>query len=253
MSGVIVWEGNSQLDKKQIVMISTESKNVKTGNMLQTWILRRFINPINAIHSSQDKSICGDCKHREGSCYVNVAYAPNQVWKQYKKRKYPKIDLEFNWFKNRKVRFGSYGDPTAVPIDIWDKILKVCSGHTAYSHQWAKEEFQGFKNFCMASVDSLEEMRQANLLGWRTFRVKNLDDLKLDGEVICPAAREDLSKKYTCEGCLLCDGNLKSPYRKNVVIDVHGLPYKIKKFAKLINKTQLMPDITVGKVPLAVI
>lgn len=228
MSGVIVWEGKSQLDKKPIVFIATEnSKNIKTGPMLQTWILRRFINPVQAIKTGQDESICGDCKFRGGVCYVNVAQAPNQVYKTYRAGKYPKIKNDYSFFENKIVRCGSYGESVAVPIHIWHEILAVCAGNTGYTHQWKKPQFAWYKEFCMASVDSEIEHQQALKMGWRTFRVKGKNDSVGEDEVICPASAE-AGYKSTCAKCLLCAGTSKQA--KNIVINSHGLSHKIKKF-----------------------
>lgn len=41
--GKIIWEGKSRFDGKPIVCIATEnSKNRKTGDMVQTWILSQI-------------------------------------------------------------------------------------------------------------------------------------------------------------------------------------------------------------------
>ena len=69
-NGFVLWEGPSPVDGAPLVAIvtgariSTESENVKTGAMLQTWILRADISPQEAVDTGQDRSICGDCVHR---------------------------------------------------------------------------------------------------------------------------------------------------------------------------------------------
>ncbi len=231
MPGVLVWDGKSQIDGNDIVLIATEnSKNEKTGPMLQCWILNKNVNPMTALKTGQDKSICGDCKFRGGICYVNVAQAPNQIFKTYKLNKYPKVDDSFSFFNNKKVRFGAYGEPVAIPINVWHEILAVAKSHTAYTHQWKKPEFAWYKEFCMASVDSEFEYQEAKKLGWRTFRVKSPTDFKLLSEVVCPAS-EEANYKTTCAKCLLCGGTSK--VAKDIVINSHGLPHKIKKFENL--------------------
>ena len=65
-NGYVLWEGASPLDQAPIVVIATmNSSNVKTGNMIQTWILRSDINPVQAVNDGNDYSICGDCPHRK--------------------------------------------------------------------------------------------------------------------------------------------------------------------------------------------
>ena len=50
MQGVVFYEGPSMLDGKPIVAIATPStENRKTGDMIQTWILRRNIDPVRAL------------------------------------------------------------------------------------------------------------------------------------------------------------------------------------------------------------
>ena len=118
-NGYILWEGSSKLDGQPIVVIATmNSSNVKTGNMIQTWILRADINPVQAVNDGDDYSICGNCPHRKKSyvddkgvdqstrsCYVNVGQAPNSVYKAYKAGKYPRYTYaeHGNVFKGRSI------------------------------------------------------------------------------------------------------------------------------------------------------
>jgi hypothetical protein len=60
--GFILYEGKSVLDGAPIVYIATLStSNRKTGDMVQTWILRSDINPVEASKQKLDASICGNC------------------------------------------------------------------------------------------------------------------------------------------------------------------------------------------------
>ena len=57
--GYILYEGPSMLDGEPIAVIATmTTSNVKTGDMVQTWILRSDINPVQASKIGEDKSIC---------------------------------------------------------------------------------------------------------------------------------------------------------------------------------------------------
>ena len=65
MKNGIIYNGPSLLDGKPIVAIATYSdRNSKTGKVLQTYIIRSDISPLNASKSGEDFSICGDCKFR---------------------------------------------------------------------------------------------------------------------------------------------------------------------------------------------
>src|SRR5204863_4664265 len=125
-NGSIFYRGPSLLDGRPLVAIVTglrrRSANTKTGNELQTWILRSDVDPLTAIQTGEDYSICGDCALRgiQGvgrECYVTIVQAPNAVYKAFKRRRYGKLDL--SRVAGRIVRIGSYGDPAAVPADIW--------------------------------------------------------------------------------------------------------------------------------------
>ncbi len=239
MPGIEFYRGPSQLNKAPIVGIATNnSKNVKTGDMIQTWILLQEVNPISGVQLNFDDGICGDCKHRKGVCYVDLSKAPQNIWKSWKNGKYP-VDNSVGFFEDKLVRISSYGDPTAIPLKIWDKILGSSKGFTGYTHQWSKKRFQAYKKFCMASVDTVQERLRAKALGWRTFRIKspgNSFEGKINGqEIICPASPESPAN-LTCATCLFCNGGgLKGKgesARKDVCISVHGVSYKINNFSK---------------------
>jgi hypothetical protein len=68
ISGYIIYRGSSLLDGKPIVAVAiTNSSNVKTGDMVQTYILvDNGLSPVINSQSLADVSICGDCDHRRG-------------------------------------------------------------------------------------------------------------------------------------------------------------------------------------------
>ena len=236
----ILYEGPSRIDGAPIVIIATgfgtKSKNEKTGNMIQTWILRQDVSPVEAVKSGQDVSICGDCKHRGTSCYVTVFQAPQNVWRAYKAGKYKRaIPLQFNaLFKDRKVRFGAYGDPAAAPLHIWKAIASHAAGYTGYTHQWKDKRNAGYAKYCMASVDAVAERNAAIDRGFRTFRVKSSADLLTPNEtreVICPAS-DEAGNKLNCETCMSCNGT-NTNRLGSIVITVHGSKAKVNQFNKM--------------------
>ena len=65
MNGFIIYDGPSVLDGQPIIAVATlKTSNAKTGNMIQTWIMRRDIEPHLAIKSGDDSSVCGGCVQR---------------------------------------------------------------------------------------------------------------------------------------------------------------------------------------------
>jgi len=214
-----------------IVAIATkDSNNEKTDNMVQVWILLRNMSPTEGIKSGEDKKICFDCRHREeGTCYVNAGQAPQQVWKSYKRGLYPDLDYVVlnKMIKGREIRFGAYGEPILIPINLVKFMVEGSKGYTGYSHQWHRLEYQGYKDFYMASAEDTSDVMQAYMMGWRTFRVAPSDDTYLlDSEVTCP----NLTHGVKCKTCLLCDG---AGTHKSIVVPVHGTVGKINAFNNL--------------------
>jgi hypothetical protein len=240
--GLILYEGKSLLDGKQIVVIANgflKSENEKTGSIIQTWILVKDTPPIQAHQEGKDFSVCGDCKHRHfGSCYVNLLYGPNPVYRAYKNGSYRKMTIDdMIFFKDKTVRLGSYGDPSSTPMYVWDSILAVAKNALGYTHQWLKCD-QNLKKYCMASVDSITnyypEKQKAQNLGWRTFRVReDSDTLIFPDEMICPASHE-AGQITTCKNCGNCSGSQSN--RKNPVIINHGWSKGNKTYVKGMKK-----------------
>jgi hypothetical protein len=243
-NGYVIWEGASLYDGTPLVVIVTgtagkASANRKTGAILQTWILRADMEPTAALKAGADTAICGTCPHRSkasggsGGCYVNVGQAPLGVWRAWKRGVYPAASTaaERASIGNRKpVRLGSYGDPAAVPVEVWRALTFGATFTTGYTHGWRTSD-PALAGLCMASADSLADARHARERGFRTFRVAPFgDDYREHGEARCPAS-EEAGKRVTCEGCPLarsvdgrkvpgCGGaNVVGP---NVVIQAHG-------------------------------
>jgi hypothetical protein len=235
--GFIAYEGKSLIDKSPIVVIVTalnKSGNSKTGNMVQTFILRSDVDPVTAAKTGQDFGICGACRHRpkaakitgEPPCYVNKGHAPLQVFKAYKRGRYTKATPEQikTALAGRIVRLGTYGDPAAAPVAMWEEIIKDAAGHTGYTHQWKRTGFDvdRWKKLVMASADNLDEAAFANLNGMRAFRVSIGNDRQA-AETICPASSE-AGKKTTCANCQLCAGTTKAA--RDIVIQDHAAGYR---------------------------
>ena len=61
--GFIAYEGPSMIDGAPIVVIVNKidgSDNVKTGAIVQTFIIRSDIGPVDALNTGADAAICGD-------------------------------------------------------------------------------------------------------------------------------------------------------------------------------------------------
>ena len=221
----ILYEGPSLLDAKPIVVIMTggkkaKSKNAKTGEMAQVYIIRSDIPATEAVKTGEDCSICGTCPHRPsigGSCYVNVAHGVQGIYNAYKRGSYEREDPA-EAGEGLSVRLGAYGD-LVVEDSLWHAIVSRSKNRTGYTHLAASRP--GLKGLVMASADTEAEAIKYQSEGWKTFRVKSHDDPLLPGEIYCPSE----SHGVQCIDCNLCNGN-----KANVVINVHGTKGKITKF-----------------------
>jgi hypothetical protein len=170
-----------------------------------------------------DVAICGDCQHRQGeggACYVQLGRGPLSVWKQLQKGAYPEsLLMAATLAKGRKVRLGSYGDPAAVPLFVWRSLLKFSAGWTGYTHAWHYAP-QGLMHYCMASVDTIEELVTARAMGYRTFRVRPPGGPLLRSEFGCPASAE-AGHRLQCQTCMACDGGFGTKKASPAIV-VHG-------------------------------
>ena len=223
-NGVILWESDA------IVMIATgiskASQNRKTGAMVQTWILRKDMDPVQAVHTGADSAICGECPHRgqngqNRACYVNVGQAPLSVYRAYVAGKYPRImphDIP-KAFAGKNVRLGAYGDPAMVPYALLESIVRNARMWTGYTHQW-RNVSREYAELLMASADSLDDYRQARAAGYRAFVVVPRDGGFPLGTVECMSEARGL----TCEDCGACGGTLMDakPNAVSIAIRAHG-------------------------------
>jgi hypothetical protein len=241
--GVILYEGPSKLDGSPIVVIATGLKpkgkgaNRKTGDMIQTYIIRSDMGPLDAIAQGADKAICGGCQHmaqeagyrpngkvfyKGRSCYVNVGQGATTVWKAYVRGVYPKVNAfqAAELLAGKIVRLGTYGDPAAAPLAIWKLATSKAEAWTGYTHQWRTLPAD-WAALVMASADTLQDMDDAHAAGWRTFRVTAEPFQNVKGrEAVCPASDEK-GKVAQCITCKACMGT-SSKARVSIQIAAHG-------------------------------
>ena len=235
IKGFIIDRGLSPIDGKPYVAILTlKSTNRKTGDMAQVFILREDINPVAAIATGDDYSICGNCPHRKDalgqrSCYVNVGQGPNSVWKAYKRGAYKILDyvgykdLPSNGFfysilerflKGRRIRWGAYGDPAIINPQVVNLLNSYAQGHTGYTHQWREEFASPFKGTFQASCDGFNDYLEATAHGWKTFVVVNKNVTPIYAKQ-CPATVDNSAAQ--CITCKLCDGA-----KRDIFVHAHG-------------------------------
>jgi len=233
VNSVAVYVGPSRIDGCDIVVIVTGlkgSNNAKTGSMVQSYILLDDCDPLEALRTGRDSTVCGACllrptyydgtKYTGRGCYVNVGQAPLSLWRAWKRGNIPMVNVGelAELTRGRMVRLGSYGDPGAVPPVIWYAYTRYAAGWTGYTHQSRSPKLRDVLTWCQVSADSEADAVAARRAGVGSFRVLRDGDAPLPFETVCPASAE-AGKVTTCADCRLCSGINGA----SVVIAAHGI------------------------------
>ena len=115
---------------------------------------------------------------------------------------------------NKYVRFGTYGEPSLMPISLVRCIVVVAKSWTGYTHQWSKKP--EYAPYFMASTHTEDEERVATLIGYRSFVASPTPISKF---ISCPAS-EEMGFKSNCSKCGLCSGT-QGKGKKSVIILEH--------------------------------
>lgn len=263
--GYIVWEGPSH-DGSPIALVVNcvwrPSKNDKTKELAQSYIIRTDQNPYEVVKSKQDSSICGRCPFAGGKgCYVSLK-SVGSVFNAYTKGSYVRASPEevgaaiakrVRSGAIRGIRSGSYGDPAFVPLEVWQKLLDpvVAEGGvtTGYTHQWTPryapagfEAEPGLSAYMMASGHTRGDAREAETKGWRSF--VSVPDIAMVRELqlgLCPASKE-AGHIRSCSQCGkrgACNGRSgESDRRSSMGIVVHGDAIKLNQAKRTLAKLE---------------
>ena len=169
---------------------------------------------------------CMDCPFRDyGKCYTQKFFQTRGFVMQLKSilrnneiREIPKAtpkDL-VKWCKSNYVRFGTYGEPTKIPLNWVVKMASASYNFTGYTHQWRKAK--GYEKYFMASTHSKLETKLASEFGYRSFMTTNDLSFKDKDFIRCPASKE-VGRKMSCEDCGLCKGVSHSSKRNIVIVE----------------------------------
>ena len=231
MNGFIVYDGPSLIgDKLPVVAIVTgtirATKNKKTGDILQLWILPRDMSPISALVQDENSSVCGNCplqghRMKDRKCYVNVGQSPQQVWRAYQRGNYPEMARTNcnQLLHGRKIRLGAYGDPAALPLPILRWLVTKTIAQTGYSHSMLdipSNRADSLAELVMFSADTPEQHERAIARGWRSFLMVPIGyDYSASHTIACPA----MSGRQ-CADCMLCCGTSRKA--RSIWIEAHG-------------------------------
>lgn len=244
-NGYVLYRGPSSGNGSPIVVIATKFRsarnsarsqghNSKTGAMVQIYIIREDMHPLEAIASGADKSICFGCIHasrptgspgvfKKGTCYVQVSKGPAMVYKGYRHGAY--VDATgycaeqlAALFRGLGVRISAYGDPAAVPASapLFSVIHAAAALTTGYTHQWRNRLGAHLRGVVMASCDNEADRLKARDAGWGTFTV-TVRGATLSKATLCPAS-DEAGKLATCDACRQCSGTAGA----DIYIPAHG-------------------------------
>jgi hypothetical protein len=213
---------------ESVVIIATQaSQNRKTGKSVQLWILDATMHPVESRRSGNDAvNQCQGCSFASGNgCYVN-ANPLSSIWRKFQRGGYPALVMgspEWDeFFTTEFVRFGAYGNPSLIPLEMVKDIASKARRITGYFHDWhlmPPDKAQAYGQFFMASTE-VSNYQTAQSLGLRTFSV--VPHAMPATGIECLAD----SKGMTCKQCGLCDGNRRTDLRSkplpHIFITAHG-------------------------------
>jgi len=103
---------------------------------------------------------------------------------------------------NTYVRFGTYGEPSLLPLALVESMTLLSKSWTGYTHQWNKEWANDFGKFFMASTHNQVEANKAKEINYRSFIATKSGN---EDAVGCPASSE-MGFVSNCAKCGLCSG-----------------------------------------------
>lgn len=197
------------------------SSNRKTGDMIQTYLLdRETLTSEPSVFGAK----CSACP-MVNKCYVSrdkmsVRSALARLLGE-ERTSYAHATLAdvLPLLRGRKVRLGTYGDPSALPLADLKAIVNSAQGHTGYTHFWREIDTE-YSAYLMASVEDSSAELLAQGLGYRSFRVITQETTERD---VSSVAVECLNSSVglTCADCLLCSGTSGRGRKVSIWIDEH--------------------------------
>lgn len=162
--------------------------------------------------------VCLDCPLQSGGCYTHKypqfmgftsllrSIHPDEV-----KTLSEVFDDLVKLCRGQYVRFGTFGEPVLLGLELVSAMCAAAKSHTGYTHQWAK--YPNFAAYLHASVETPGAALLAEASGFKYYlAAKEL----VAGVAVCPASKES-GRRTVCSSCKLCRG----ASGKNVQIKFH--------------------------------
>ena len=161
-----------------------------------------------------DQAVCFDCPFSQNrGCYTakyqqyaGFLSSLRSIGKAYKWDAIPEFSEDIKsdllaMSSGNYSRFGTYGEPSLIPLSLVAEICKGAKSWTGYTHQYMRKP--EYAPFLMASLHSDKQLPYAEKLGFRAFVASKV---KLGKPLVnCPASAE-AGYKSTCSACGLCSG-----------------------------------------------
>ena len=229
-TSVVLWSGPSMLTGDPIMVVASRvrepSSNSKTGDMIQIYILPLDTHPAHAWHRGGIESVCPSaCAHRsdnDKTCYVAWERL-GALWLAARKAiAAGRVGVSDGYFKGAIVRFGAGGDPSAVPLAVWESVASDARGWSGYTANW-RDLSEDWALLFMASASTLPDVWRARSKGWRIYASSEspaMDTaLSAAGVKVCPSHTVGLQ----CTACRQCDGTTRGARRPDYFIPLHGI------------------------------
>lgn len=207
------------------IAVVARSSNAKTGDIPTVWVGR------NLQQSRESCDGCpllasGDCYAQYGSPSFAIASVARSAKRAKSWRRYTiERAIAARHPSARFVRFTALGDAARADRSQVRHALSVTRASglavVGYTHFWRRKYAEWLRGSLMASVQSVDEAREANRAGWRAAIVMpagTVGTLRNDDgttfAVECPAiAAARFGKTFTCNDCAatkrgaLCDAS----------------------------------------------
>lgn len=166
-----------------------------------------------AVSNGAKLSACYTHKMMQYSGFLSSLRSIRMDWDEIPTLSLAMVSNIIEMCQHRFVRFGTYGEPSLLPIELVDQICKVAKNWTGYTHQWSKRP--EFSPYFMASTHTEDEERIATLIGYRSFVAS---PIPLPQFISCPAS-EEMGFKSNCSKCGLCSGTNGKGKRSVIILE----------------------------------
>ena len=179
---------------------------------------------------SHDGAVCMDCPFavsngaKLSACYTHkmMQYSGFLSMLRSIKCEWDEIPTfsETHWYQatemadKKYVRFGTYGEPSLLPLALVQGMTICAKSWTGYTHQWKKVDPQ-YAKFFMASTHTEDEERVASLIGYRSFVAS---PTPISQFISCPASAE-MGFKSNCSKCGLCSGTVGKGTKSVIILE----------------------------------